>query len=314
MLIKKPADIRYSEITPKSLFLNRRKFLAGVPAAFLTGRELLSPSGQARAAKLANVVKSKLSTTGEELNSLQDATTYNNFYEFGTQKDQPAKLARSFQTEPWVVSVEGDVAKPRKFSIEEIRNLAPLEERVFRFRCVEAWSMVVPWIGYSLSALLNQVQPTSKAKFVAFETLFDRKQMPAASYAGIPFPYVEGLRLDEAMHPLATLCVGMYGETLPPQNGAPVRMILPWKYGFKSIKSLVKIKLTASQPPITWNLANAQEYGFYSNVNPSVDHPRWTQASERRLGEFGKRKTLMFNGYGDQVASLYAGMDLKKFF
>ena len=193
-------------------------------------------------------------------------------------------------------------------------KLAPLEERIYRHRCVEAWSIVVPWVGYSLSALLKQVEPTSKAKYVAFETLYDRKQMPAGVHAGIPLPYVEGLRLDEAMHPLALLCVGMYGQTLPGQNGAPVRLIVPWKYGFKSIKSIVKIRLVAKEPPITWNIANAGEYGFYSNVNPKVDHPRWSQSTERRLGEFGKRPTLMFNGYGDQVASLYAGMDLKKFY
>jgi len=310
MLIKKPADIRYSEITPKHIYMNRRNFLAGLPAAFLGARELLSPSARAIAGtKLPNVQKSKY-TVDEKINSYQDVSTYNNFYEFGTDKSEPAQYAKNFKTEPWTVSVEGDCAKPRKFSLEEILSLALLEERVYRHRCVEAWSIVVPWVGYSLSALLAKVEPTSKAKYVAFETFWDRKQMPHA--AGLQFPYVEGLRMDEAMHPLALLCTGMFGESLPPQDGAPVRMILPWKYGFKSIKSIVKIRLVGGMPNTSWNLANPPEYGFYSNVNPKVDHPRWSQASERRLGEFRKRPTLMFNGYGDQVASLYNGMDLKK--
>jgi sulfoxide reductase catalytic subunit YedY len=290
--------------------MNRRSFLAGVPAAFLGARELLSPSARAMAGtKLPNVQKSKY-TVDEKINSYQDVSTYNNFYEFGTDKSEPAQYAKNFKTEPWTVSVEGDCAKPRKFSLEEILSLAPLEERVYRHRCVEAWSIVVPWVGYSLSALLAKVEPTSKAKYVAFETFWDRRQMPHA--AGLQFPYVEGLRMDEAMHPLALLCTGMFGESLPPQDGAPVRMILPWKYGFKSIKSIVKIRLVGGMPNTSWNLANPPEYGFYSNVNPKVDHPRWSQATERRLGEFRKRPTLMFNGYGDQVASLYNGMDLKK--
>ncbi len=310
MLIKKPADIRYSEITPKHIYMNRRSFLAGVPAAFLGARELLSPSARALAGtKLPNVQKSKY-TVSDKQNSYQDVSTYNNYYEFGTDKSDPAQYAKNFKTVPWTVSVEGLCNKPRKFSIEEILALAPLEERVYRHRCVEAWSIVVPWVGYSLSTLLNKVEPTPKAKYVAFETLFDRRQMPHA--AGLDFPYVEGLRLDEAMHPLALLCTGMFGETLPPQDGAPVRMVLPWKYGFKSIKSIVKIRLVGGQPSTSWNTSNAREYGFYSNVNPQVDHPRWSQGSERRLGEFRKRPTLMFNGYGDQVASLYNGMDLKK--
>jgi sulfoxide reductase catalytic subunit YedY len=310
MLIKNPADIRYSEITPKHIYMNRRSFLAGVPAAFLGARELLSPSARALAGtKLPNVQKSKY-TVSDKQNSYQDVSTYNNYYEFGTDKSDPAQYAKNFKTVPWTVSVEGACNKPRKFTIEEILALAPLEERVYRHRCVEAWSIVVPWVGYSLSTLLNKVEPTPKAKYVAFETLFDRRQMPHA--AGLDFPYVEGLRLDEAMHPLALLCTGMFGETLPPQDGAPVRMVLPWKYGFKSIKSIVKIRLVGGQPSTSWNTSNAREYGFYSNVNPQVDHPRWSQATERRLGEFRKRPTLMFNGYGDQVASLYNGMDLKK--
>jgi sulfoxide reductase catalytic subunit YedY len=302
MLIKKPADIRYSEITPKHIYMNRRSFLAGVPAAFLGARALAGT-------KLPNVQKSKY-TVSDKQNSYQDVSSYNNYYEFGTDKSDPAQYAKNFKTAPWTVSVEGACNKPRKFTIEEILALAPLEERVYRHRCVEAWSIVVPWVGYSLSTLLNKVEPTPKAKYVAFETFFDRRQMPHA--AGLEFPYVEGLRIDEAMHPLALLCTGMFGEALPPQDGAPVRMILPWKYGFKSIKSIVKIRLVGSQPLTSWNVTNAREYGFYSNVNPQVDHPRWSQASERRLGEFRKRPTLMFNGYGDQVASLYNGMDLKK--
>jgi sulfoxide reductase catalytic subunit YedY len=305
MLIKKPADIGYSEITPKDIYFNRRTFLAGIPAAFLGARALKAGT------KLPNVTKSKY-TLDEKINSFQDVSTYNNFYEFGTDKSEPAVYAKNFKTQPWTVSVEGLCAKPRKFSLEEILALAPLEERIYRHRCVERWSIVVPWIGYSLSTLLQKVEPTEKAKYVAFETFYDRKQMPHA--AGLEWPYVEGLRMDEAMHPLALLTVGMYGETLPPQDGAPVRMIVPWKYGFKSIKSIVKIKLVSGMPPTSWNIANAPEYGFYSNVNPKVDHPRWSQAQERRLGEFRMRPTLMFNGYGDQVASLYNGMDLKKYY
>ena len=314
MLNTKSMQIPYSEVTPKSLYINRRNFLAGLPAAFLGARELLTPSARAQAAAgLGNLAKSPLSSS-EKTSSFKDVSTYNNFYEFGTSKEQPAQLAKNFKTSPWVVSVEGEAAKQRKFSMEEILKLAPLEERIYRHRCVEGWSIVVPWAGYSLSALLKQVEPTSKAKFVSFESYYDLKQMPEAKHAGIQLPYVEGLRLDEAMHPLALLCVGMYGEPLPPQDGAPVRLVVPWKYGFKSIKSLVKIKLVGSQPPSTWNITNAREYGFFSNVNPQVDHPRWSQASERRLGELRRRPTLMFNGYGDQVARLYAGMDLKKDF
>jgi len=309
MLIKKPADIRYSEVTPKHVYLNRRSFLAGIPAAFLGARELLA------GAKLANVGKSKLSTD-EKQNTYKDVSTYNNYYEFGTQKEEPSQNSQKFKTSPWTVSVEGHVAKPRKFSLEEIMAVAPLEERIYRHRCVERWSIVVPWVGYSLSELLKKVEPTSKATFVAFETYWDLKQMPLATpeRAGIPLPYVEGLRMDEAMHPLTMLSVGMFGETLPPQDGAPVRLTVPWKYGFKSIKSIVKIKLVGSMPPATWNITNAHEYGFYSNVNPTVDHPRWSQSKERRLGEFRERPTVIFNGYGDQVASLYAGMDLKKYY
>ncbi len=320
MLIKKPADIPSSEITPKSVYINRRKFLAGASAAgatLIAARGLLdmiSPSETALAvAKLQGVSKGPLSTD-EKQTPEKDVTHYNNFYEFGTDKQDPAEKARNFKTSPWTISVEGAVNKPKTYDLDTIMKLAPLEERIYRHRCVEAWSIVVPWIGFPLNALIKQVEPTSKAKFVAFQTYYDPKQMPVARYAGIPFPYVEGLRMDEAMHPLAILCLGMYGETLPNQNGAPFRLVVPWKYGFKSIKSIVKIRFAEKQPPTTWNLAAPNEYGFYSNVNPTVDHPRWSQASERRLGEFFKRKTLMFNGYGDQVAQLYAGMDLRKSF
>jgi len=306
MLVKRGADIRYSEVTPKTDYLNRRRFLATIPmagAALFTGRA----SG---AAKLA-AVKGPFSTD-EKPTPFADVTSYNNYYEFGTGKDEPAKNASTLKTSPWSIAIEGAVAKPKVFDLDAIMKLAPLEERIYRHRCVEAWSIVVPWIGFPLNALIKAVEPTAKAKFVAFQSLYDPKQMPAARWAGIAFPYVEGLRMDEAMNPLALLGFGMYGQVLPNQDGAPIRLVVPWKYGFKSIKSIVKIKFVEKEPSTTWNLANAREYGFYSNVNPTVDHPRWSQASERRLGEFVKRKTLMFNGYGDQVASLYAGMDLRK--
>jgi methionine sulfoxide reductase catalytic subunit len=308
MLIKKAGDLQYSDITPKPVYLNRRQFLVGVPAALAAARALRGGT------KFPSLGKSPLSTT-EKVTSPDVTTRYNNFYEFGTQKNEPARNAQKFKTEPWTVSVEGDCAKPRKFSLDEIMKLAPLEERIYRHRCVEAWSIVVPWVGYSLSALLKEVQPTAKAKFVAFQSYWDLSQMPMArpEMAGIQFPYVEGLRLDEAMHPLTLLCVGMYGESLPPQDGAPVRLVVPWKYGFKSAKSLVKIKLTGGMPPTTWNLTNSSWYGFYSNVNPNVSPVRWDQSTEQRLpGLFKNHPTQMFNGYGDQVASLYAGMDLKK--
>jgi methionine sulfoxide reductase catalytic subunit len=308
MLIRQAPEIRSSEITPKQAYLNRRRFLAG--AALIGGGLAVN----ARASSPFGAIAKSPFSTDEKANSFNDVASYNNYYEFGTQKDQPAEKAKTLKTSPWTVSVEGAVAKPRKFDLDEIMKIAPMEERIYRHRCVEAWSIVVPWIGFSLNALIKQVEPTAKAKYVAFETLYDPKQMPMGRYAGIPFPYVEGLRMDEAMHPLALLCFGMYGEVLPNQNGAPIRMVVPWKYGFKSIKSIVKIKFVEKEPPTTWNLANSHEYGFYSNVNPAVDHPRWSQASERRLGEFRKRKTLPFNGYADQVASLYAGMDLRKYY
>ena len=271
----------------------------------------LAFSPKADAAKLNGVVKSSY-TVNEKVTPMDDATHYNNYYEFGTGKEEPAHYANTLITSGWKVQVGGMVAKPKTYDLDEIMKLAPVEERVYRMRCVEAWSMVIPWDGVPLAALLKQVQPDSKAKFVAFQSLFNEKQMPRSRYAGVDLPYVEGLRLDEAMNPLALLAVGIYGEQLPNQNGAPIRLVVPWKYGFKGIKSIVKITLTDKMPPTTWNIANAGEYGFYSNVNPMVDHPRWTQASERRIGELFKVKTLMFNGYGNEVASLYNGMDLKK--
>jgi sulfoxide reductase catalytic subunit YedY len=319
MLVRRAPVLTYSDITPKSVYLDRRKFLRGMGIAGLAAAggsslfNIVSPSITAHAtSKLTGLVKSPY-VTDEKQTPYNDVTHYNNFYEFGTDKDDPAKNSQNLRTSPWTVSVEGEVGKPRKFTLDEILKLASLEERIYRHRCVERWSIVVPWIGFSFNVLAKLVEPALKARYVAFETFYDPRQMPQAKYGGIDFPYVEGLRLDEAMHPLALLCVGMYGETLPNQDGAPVRMVIPWKYGYKSIKSLVKIRFQEKEPPTTWNRYSSQEYGFYSNVNPNVDHPRWSQAKERRLGDIFMRNTLMFNGYGDQVAALYNGMDLKKY-
>ncbi len=260
-------------------------------------------------------VKSALSTQGETQTPYQDITTYNNYYEFGSDKDEPSKNAVNFNTSSWQVSIEGLVKKPRTYDVDSIVRMHPsLEERIYRHRCVEGWSMVIPWIGIPLSSVIKAVEPDPSARFVAFETLYDPKRMPGQRRAVLPWPYVEGLRMDEAMHPLAILAVGLYGETLPNQDGAPIRLVVPWKYGFKSIKSIVRIKFVKTQPATTWNVEAPQEYGFYANVNPHVDHPRWSQAKERRIGEFFKRPTLMFNGYGDQVAGLYTGMDLRRYF
>jgi sulfoxide reductase catalytic subunit YedY len=320
VLIKKAPELTYRDVTPKGLYMGRRNFLFGLAATYgavaaykrLPGF-LAGPATGSTPVKLTGLTKWPYSTTEKET-PLADVTHYNNYYEFGTSKTDPAANAKNFVTQPWTLSVEGEVKKPRKFSMDEIMKLAPLEERIYRHRCVEAWSIVVPWIGYPLSTLINLAEPNPKAKFVAFESYYNPKQMPEGSSAGIQLPYLEGLRLDEAMNPLTFLTVGMYDESLYNQDGAPVRLIVPWKYGFKSAKSLVKIRLVEDQPPSTWNIANSREYGFYSNVNPEVDHPRWSQAKERRLGEFLRRPTLMFNGYSDQVASMYAGMDLKKNF
>src|SRR5277367_3732759 len=312
MLLQRKSELTYADVTPKELYFNRRKFLETMGfagAAAFAGKNLLefvAPSQEVfAAATFPNLVKSPFSTT-EKLNTLDDVTHYNNFYEFGVDKSEPAKNSQKFRTAPWTVSVEGEVKTKRKFTMDEILKLAPLEERIYRHRCVEGWSMVVPWIGFSLNTIAKLVEPTPKAKYVAFESYYDLGQMPEGRYAGIQLPYVEGLRLDEAMNPLTLLCVGMYGDSLPNQDGAPVRIVIPWKYGFKSIKSIVKIRLVGSMPETTWNLESPGEYGFYSNVNPTVDHPRWSQKTERRLGTgfFAKPiPTLMFNGYGDQVAS-----------
>jgi sulfoxide reductase catalytic subunit YedY len=312
VLIRRPDDPPAREITPPDLYLRRREILGGAVAAAAAAL-LPGPSRAAAPRRLPDVPRGPFGTD-EKATSYEDATHYNNFYEFGADKRDPERHAASLRTRPWTLRVEGEVAKPGGLGIEELLRPDALEERVYRLRCVEAWSMVIPWIGVPLGDVLARFQPTSHAKYVAFTTLYDPEQMPGQRRGILDWPYVEGLRLDEAMHPLAILAVGMYGRELPNQNGAPVRLVVPWKYGFKSIKSIVKIRLTRTQPPTTWNLAAPDEYGFYANVNPNVDHPRWSQKRERRIGEFFKRETLPFNGYAEQVASLYAGMDLAKHF
>jgi sulfoxide reductase catalytic subunit YedY len=319
MLIKKPADIPSSEITSKGVYVNRRKFLSGIAvagAAAATGlglHELAAPATTVRAnAKIDGIKKSSFSTT-ETITPYKDVTNYNNYYEFSTDKYEPAGLAKDFKTRPWTVTIDGLVNKKQTLDVDTIIKMAAPEERIYRHRCVEGWSIVVPWVGFSLSELIKRADPLGKAKFVEFTTLLDPKQMPGQRERVLEWPYVEGLRLDEANHPLALLCFGMYGEALPNQDGAPLRIVVPWKYGFKSAKAIVRIRFTDSEPENTWNQMAPHEYGFYANVNPNVDHPRWSQAKERRLGEFLKRPTQMFNGY-DQVAGLYSGMDLKKNF
>lgn len=320
MLIKKANPIAASEITPKELYLSRRQFVLAASATAVSAGATLGgldapffPRDAIAGEKLSNVRKSTYSTT-EKINSLKDITTYNNFYELGTDKGDPAQNAKYLTTRPWTVSVEGAVKTPKTYDIDQLMKLSPLEERTYRMRCVEAWSMVIPWIGFPLSSLIKLAEPTGNAKFLQFVTLQDPKRMPGQRLPVLEWPYIEGLRMDEAMHPLTILCVGLYGEMLPAQNGAPIRLVVPWKYGFKSIKSIVKVRFIEKQPPTSWSLSAPHEYGFYSNVNPEVDHPRWSQATERRIGEFFRRKTLMFNGYADQVAGLYSGMDLKKFY
>ncbi|MGE5511533.1 MAG: protein-methionine-sulfoxide reductase catalytic subunit MsrP [Bacteroidota bacterium] len=311
MLIRRPSDIAPSEITDRSVYLRRRELMTGAAALALSA---LMPAG-ASAAALSGA-PSPLSTP-EKPTPLKDITSYNNFYEFGTDKSDPAAKAHTLTTSPWKVKVDGMVGKPAEYDLDDLIKGIALEERIYRMRCVEGWSMVIPWIGVPLASVLARVEPLGSAKYVAFETLVRPSEMPGQSgfFQPLDWPYVEGLRLDEAMHPLTILAVGLYGETLPNQNGAPIRLVVPWKYGFKSIKSVVRISLTEKQPPTTWNLQNPGEYGFYSNVNPAVDHPRWSQATERRIGGGGlfvkRQPTLLFNGYADQVASLYAGMDLK---
>lgn len=326
--------VKESEITPESVYLNRRNFIR---AGILAGSTLATagvykffnpaPAKIVETAKIENIVLSKSLPNDSKLTSFEDITDYNNYYEFSTNKTSVAAKAANFVTRPWTIEVGGLVQNPKVFDIEELLKFEQ-EERVYRFRCVEGWSMVIPWIGFPLKKILDAVKPAAAAKYVAFETFYDGKKsdnpqvklpegrngMQSAIFAGIPLPYVEGLRLDEAFHPLTILATGLYGKLMPNQNGAPIRLVVPWKYGFKSIKSVVKITLTESEPPTTWNIAAPDEYGFYSNVNPQVSHPRWSQATERRIGEYGRRETLLFNGYADEVAKLYEGMDLKKYF
>jgi methionine sulfoxide reductase catalytic subunit len=341
MNIQKPNDIKSSEITDEKHYLNRRTFMrAGVLAASVFGtgwvyRRLNSPGTSAAIsdptgpllADVINAAQSEPTTapasspvadsiakafkTDEKLTPFNDITHYNNFYEFSTDKAEVSEKSQKFVTRPWGVSVEGLVKRPKVFDLDDLLKLSPPEERTYHMRCVEGWSMVIPWNGYSLSKLLDRVEPLGSAKYVAFTTLLDPKKMPGQKTQVLDWPYVEGLRMDEAMHPLTILATGIYGRTLPPQDGAPIRLVVPWKYGFKGIKSIVKIELVDTLPPSTWNAYAPREYGFYSNVNPAVDHPRWSQATEQRIGESGRRKTLLFNGYAEQVASLYAGMDLR---
>jgi len=325
MLIKKSADIKSSEITDQRVYLNRRLFMRGaVLAGSVTATGLLyrklnpPPAIVEERPKIAGLVKPPTDEAiqggfkvNEPLTSFEDITNYNNFYEFSTEKRSVAEEARGFVTRPWAVEVGGLAGKPKVFDLDDLLTLAPQEERIYRHRCVEGWSMVIPWAGFPLAALLKQVEPLSSARYAAFQTLLDPKRMPNQNTSVLDWPYVEGLRLDEAMNPLAILATGMYGQTMPPQDGAPIRLVVPWKYGFKSIKSIVKIMLVADQPPTTWNIQSPNEYGFYSNVNPNVDHPRWSQRMEHRIGEFGSRPTLLFNGYAEQVGHLYEGMDLR---
>ena len=315
MLIKQAPDIRSSEITPERVYRNRRQFIqttSGVVAGAIAGGTVLGRyDGAARAQEpIPNLVKSPLSTDDEQ-NSYEDITSYNNFYEFGTDKEDPARYAHEMSIDPWSVRVEGEMHKPAAdVAIEDLLRPHTLEERIYRLRCVEAWSMVVPWVGFPLGDLIKRFEPTSNAKYVKFETLYRPEEMRGQRGRSLQWPYVEGLRMDEAMHPLAILAVGMYGKTLMNQQGPPLRLVVPWKYGFKSIKSIVKIEFVQEQPRNSWNVSIPSEYGFYSNVNPDVSHPRWSQASERRIGSFFRMRTEPFNGYADQVASLYDGMDL----
>jgi sulfoxide reductase catalytic subunit YedY len=325
MLIKKPADIKPSEITDQKVYLNRRLFMRGailagsVTATGLLYRKLNPPAAvveeRPRIAGLVTRPSDEAMRQGfkvnEPLTSFEDITNYNNFYEFSTEKRAVAAAARGFVTRPWTVEVAGLVNKPRTYDLDDLLKLEPQEERIYRHRCVEGWSMVIPWAGFPLATLLKQVDPQGSARYVAFQTLLDPKRLPNQNTSVLDWPYVEGLRLDEAMNPLAILATGLYGGTMPPQDGAPIRLVVPWKYGFKSIKSIVKITLVADQPPATWNIAAPNEYGFYSNVNPGVNHPRWSQKTEHRIGEFTSRDTLLFNGYADQVGYLYQAMDLK---
>jgi len=322
MLIKPASGIRSSEITDKKLYLNRREFLRATTVAGATAAAaatgvfgagaLLQAKGAPHGRKLANVKKGFALNATDKVNAWEDITSYNNYYEFGTDKSDPAEYAKNFKTEPWTVTVEGECAKKGVMNLEDVLKGETLEERIYRHRCVEAWSMVIPWVGFPLANFIKRCEPTSKAKFVEFYTLYDAKQMPGTRIPVLRWPYVEGLRMDEAMHPLTILVAGLYDEVLPNQDGAPLRLAVPWKYGFKHVKSIVRVKFVERQPLNTWQQQAPDEYGFYANVNPGVDHPRWSQSTERRIGEFLRRRTIMFNGYGDQVASLYTGLDLRK--
>jgi len=307
MLIRRPADIPSSEITPESMYVNRRQFMGAAGALALAGLGAPAVLGASRR-------PAGMDAQDDKITPEADATSYNNFYEFGTSKDDPKRNAGTLRPRPWAVQVDGLVKAPKRWDLDDLLRGLAREDAIYRHRCVEAWSMVIPWQGVRLRDVLARVEPLPSAKFVEFTTLLDPQQMPGQRTAVLRWPYKEGLRLDEAMHPLALLATGMYGKTIPNQNGAPLRLVVPWKYGFKGIKSIVRIRLTDSQPNTSWNDAAASEYGFYANVNPTVDHPRWTQAKERRIGEFLRRNTLMFNGYAEQVGSLYAGMDLRKFY
>ena len=315
MLIKRPSDVKPSEITPQGIYLQRRELIkaAGIMAAAGAGALVSGAAAAQAGGKLQGVRKSSYSTS-EKQNSFKDVTSYNNYYEFGTDKSDPADNAKALKVRPWAVVVEGEVKKPRTFGIDDLLKFS-LEERIYRMRCVEAWSMVIPWVGFEFNQIAKQVEPTGKAKFVEFVTAFQPETMNGVRLPILNWPYTEGLRIDEAMHPLTILSVGLYDQALPNQNGAPVRLVVPWKYGFKSGKSIVRIRFVEKQPKTAWESAASQEYGFYSNVNPDVDHPRWSQKTEKRLPSFfANHKTEMFNGYGEQVASLYAGMDLKKLY
>ncbi len=322
MLILPKPDIAPSDITPKEVYADRRRFLGMAGGLALAGAALALPGRHAAAAgtprpKIAGVVRTAYGKE-EKPTPYEDVTSYNNFYEFGTSKADPAEYAHTLRTRPWTVSIEGEVKKPKRIAIDDLIKLSPLEERLYRMRCVEGWSMAIPWVGFPLADLIKWAEPTGNAKYVEFFTLADQQQMPGIRNQVLDWPYSEGLRMDEAMNPLTLLAVGLYGEVLPNQNGAPLRLVVPWKYGFKGIKSIVKIRFTEQQPISSWTKANPREYGFYSNVNPEVDHPRWSQATERRIGSGGlfqrRQKTLMFNGYAEQVAHLYSGMDLQKNF
>ncbi len=308
MLIRRSPDIHSAQITDERLYLNRRDFLGGLAAAGVvlsTGERSAIAEGLAREARSTGA-------QDDQLTPYESVTTYNNYYEFGTDKDDPARLAKDFRTRPWKVRIEGEIARPGDYDFDDLIKPFKPVERVYRHRCVEAWSMVVPWLGFPLKDLVTRLQPTTRARYVEFTTLLDPKQMPGQRHSILPWPYVEGLRMDEALHPLALMVTGLYGKPLPNQNGAPLRLVVPWKYGFKGGKSIVRIRFTETMPKTTWNEAAPDEYGFFANVNPAVDHPRWSQARERRIGELFKRPTLPFNGYADQVASLYAGMDLRR--